>query len=118
MKEKKNTYSKRGLILSLVAGIIILGGSLFQLYVYSIVEYLAMFIGKDAPLLLLFISILGIISGCFVLAGVVLTYTNQKTIGGVLIIIFSLSSFLASGGVLFIGMILGIIGGILVLRET
>jgi len=111
-------YSKWGLILSLIAGIIILGGSLFQLYVYSIVGYLAMFVGEPPPLILLFISILGIISGCFVLAGVVLTYANQRTIGGVLIIIFSLLSFLAAGGVLFIGMILGIIGGILILRET
>lgn len=117
MKRGKDIYSRRGFILSLIAGVIILGGSLLQLYVYSIAEQLAMFTQIDVPIILLFIPILGIISGCLVLAGCILSYANQKTIGGVLIIIFSFSSFLAAGGVLFIGMILGIIGGILILKD-
>jgi len=116
MKDEK-INSKIGLILSLIAGIIILGGGLLQLYTYSIVSQLALFAKIDAPIFLLFVSILGVISGCFVLAGCALIYSDQKKIGGILIIIFSFSSFLAGGGILFIGMILGIIGGILVLKR-
>jgi hypothetical protein len=117
MKREKITYSKKGLMLSLIAGIIILCGSLLQLYVYSIAEQLALFTKMDMPIILLFIPVLGITSGCFVLAGSVLIYADQKNIGGILIIIFSFLSFLAGGGILFIGMILGIISGILVLKK-
>lgn len=66
--------------------------------------------------LLLVLGILGIICGILVLTGAVLFYKGYKIGGGVLTILFSLLSFFSGGGSLFIpflGLILGVIGGIL-----
>lgn len=66
--------------------------------------------------LILVLGIFGIVCGILVITGAVLFHKGHKIGGGVLTILFSLLSFCSGGGTLFLpflGLILGVIGGIL-----
>jgi hypothetical protein len=63
------------------------------------------------------VGLFGLISGIIVLGSGVMVriHPEQSTVFGVLILIFSVLSFFGSGGFV-IGAILGIIGGVMILR--
>ena len=63
------------------------------------------------------VGLFGFVAGAIVLAAAVLVLAvpSQRTVWGVLIVVFSALSFLGAGG-FFIGAVLGIVGGILTLR--
>ena len=116
-----NNVTKRassGFILSLIAGIIILVNS--SLSFFGLSEF-TMSMGVELPFVfaatLTILWVLGTIFGFLVIIGAILIYIpGKETVGGTLAIIFSLFSIVIGGGY-FIGLILGIIGGILGLKK-
>lgn len=113
-------------ILSLVGGIIIaLGGLAFFLgYFFGWPFYGGMMggfpwmmggFGYNYSIMLAF-SLVGLIAGALVVVGALMLNARpaEHTMWGIVILIFSLTSFLSMGG-FFIGTLLGIIGGALAL---
>jgi hypothetical protein len=107
-----------------VAGLLILGLAIF------VIPHLdpSMFASGNTPVpiqnmpsfvasILAGIGLFGLISGLVVLgSGVMLRiYPNQSVVYGLLMLVFSVLSFLGTGGFV-VGAILGIIGGIMTLR--
>lgn len=93
--------------LALAGGILILVFSAIQLALFALLG------GFFLASLLLAFSILGVISGIIIIVGATIAheeYRSQTTCGIVIIVMSSLS-FLASGGFI-VGAILGILGGI------
>ena len=123
-------YPKTASILALVGGIlIILGGILFMAVSAFILPHLD-YTNLTTPPRLTSASmpglvsgivgvmgLFGLVSGVIVLVSAVMLLTNlsQRRTWGVLILIFSIMSFLGLGGFIA-GAILGILGGILTLR--
>ncbi len=72
------------------------------------------FFGETA---LTVVGIVGIVFGILIITGALLIY-NPKTVtaGGIIVLVFSIFSFLSGGGFV-IGMILGIVGGALGLAK-
>ncbi len=111
---EKVKRAKIGFIVSLIGGIFIL---LAGLWLFGMVSALSGFAGVTFSGLLgaigVMYGVLGIVFGLIVILGAVLIYMpGKEIIGGVVVLIFSLVSIVAGGG-FFIGLILGIIGGIL-----
>lgn len=113
--------------LSIIAGafIIVGGGMLFMMLSYCGSDYGMMngFGGMMGgyshmmgdvgfPFSLMNVMVVGLVSGVIVLTGAIMLNANpsQHTAWGTIILVFSIVSFLGMGG-LFIGGILGIIGG-------
>lgn len=122
-------YPKAASILALVGGILIILGGVLLLAVSSFILPNLDYINVNTPPHLTSASIpgivsgivgvmglLGLVSGVIVLVSAVMLLTNpsQRRTWGVLILIFSIMSFLGLGGFI-VGAILGIAGGILTL---
>lgn len=100
-----------GFIISLIAGIFILVNGLVFLVLEEFLESLGVPVfvtGIFAGL-----ASVGIVFAILVIIGAILIYMpGKEIIGGILVLIFSILSIFIGGG-FFIGLILGIIGGIL-----
>ncbi len=110
-----------GFALSLIAGIfILLNGLAFialQSLLNSIIDIVPMPVEIPgigfAESVFATIGAIGVVFAIIVLVGAILIYMpGKEMIGGIIVLIFSILSIVAMGG-FFIGMILGIIGGIL-----
>jgi uncharacterized membrane protein len=128
----KNEKPTAGFVLSLIAGIFILINGALLGFVGSFLSGLDMTgvisqYASEAPqeaaaglavasMVLYGLMAVGIIFGILVLVGSLMVYRNpaHKTAWGVIILVFSILSFVTGGGFL-IGFILGIIGGALIL---
>ena len=123
-----------GFILSIISAIFIILGSVLVLYislnpsmlqaeemdeyVTDLAESLNMTESEVIDFtssMYLYMAIFGFVSGFLVLLGGALAYYRDlRVAGGVIVLVFSLFSIIGVGG-LFIGMILGIIGGVMIL---
>jgi hypothetical protein len=115
-------------ILSLISGVLILGGATMIGYLGSPSHYSGMMGGYYRGMMggyygmmnyggwFYGFTALGIVSGLLVLVGAVMTYTQprQVTTWGIIVLVFSIAS-LSGGGGFFVGAILGVVGGILAL---
>ena len=109
--------AKTGFILSLIAGIIILINAVLLAGVAGFFESLS----AVFPIFLMEIFTglvsIGLVFGGLVIVGAILIYLPRKeTVGGIIVIIFSILSIIIGGGFI-IGLILGIIGGLLGLAK-
>ncbi len=115
-------------VLSLIAGLLILGGAgMMMAFSYGAPYYGMMggyygmmndyygFMGGNGGWLY-GIAAVGLVSGIVVLIGAVMLYTRPSNAStwGLLVLIFSIVSFFGMGG-FFIGAILGVVGGALAL---
>jgi hypothetical protein len=129
-QETTSTYPKTASILALVGGIIIiLGGVIFiavAAFVLPHLNYSNLTVpqGLNSSSLPTLISgvvgvmgAFGLVSGAIVLlsATMLLAKVGQRRTWGILILVFSILSFIGLGGFI-VGAILGILGGILALR--
>ena len=106
-----------GFIISLIAGILILINSLAFFALADLVESLGGMIPFFVEGVLETLGAIGAIIALVVIVGAFLIYMpGKETIGGILVIILSILSIVIGGG-FFIGLILGIIGGILGLAK-
>ena len=128
--QSTGAYPKTAAILSLVGGIIIiLGGVIFigaAAFILPHLNYSNMTLPQGfnrAALPGLISGVVGVMGGFGLVCGVVvlisatmlLARTGQRRTWGILILIFSVLSFIGLGGFI-IGAILGIAGGVLTLR--
>jgi hypothetical protein len=129
-REATSAYPKTASILALVGGILILlGGVLFlavAIFVLPHLDYSTFHIPQGltpasmAALVSGFVEVagtFGLVSGIIVTTSAIMLLSNlgQRRTWGVLILVFSILSFLGLGGFI-VGAILGIVGGILTLR--
>lgn len=103
-------YSKptAAFVLSLIGGLfIVFAGIIIGIAGFA----LTILFGGFGALLGLF----GLVWGILVIVGAVMTYTRpeQHTIWGIIILVFSILSWVGAAAGLFIGFLLGLIGGIL-----
>jgi hypothetical protein len=117
IKEVKRATA--GFVLSLIAGILIFFNAVFVLFAAAImggmVSIMPGFKGfaQELSAIVTSMGLMGLVSSIVVIAGSILIYTPEKeTIGGVLVLIFSILSIVIGGGFMF-GFILGIVGGVL-----
>jgi hypothetical protein len=104
-----------GFIVSLIAGILILINGLLVVAVFAALGDMMSIIPGLEGLegIMTAIGAIGLIFGILVLIGAILIYMpGKEIIGGILVLVFSILSIFIGGG-FFIGMILGIVGGIL-----
>lgn len=114
-----------GFVLSLIAGVfIVLNAALlslahvfafFYFAIHSSTMWSKMF--TLTPWLPLFLSVFGALCGALVLLGSYYLYKGRNTLGGVLVLVFSVLS-LPIGGGFIIGFLLGVIGGALALANV
>lgn len=118
VKEVKRATA--GFILSLIAGII---DALVAIFFIAAASWIAD-IGRTMPgyglgadMAVAFLATwgaIGLILAILVIVGAVLIYMpGKEVVGGILVLVFSIISLFFTGGGLFIGLILGIIGGAL-----
>ena len=106
-----------GFIVSLIAGILILINALVFFALADFIESLGDVLPFIVEGIFTTLGAIGAILAILVIIGAFLIYMPEKeTIGGILVIIFSILSIVIGGG-FFIGLILGIIGGILGLTK-
>src|SRR2546427_5384112 len=100
-------------VLSLIGGIFILLGAIVVMALASVIGSL-MLIGGGDPNLAYLYGAVGLIFAILVLVGAVMLWMKpqQHVMWGVVVLLFSLFSIITTGG-FFIGLILGLIGGIL-----
>jgi hypothetical protein len=128
--ESLSGYPKTASILSLIGGIVILlGGVLFVGVAAFVIPHLDLSTitvpqGVDSAGLPALISgVLGVMGGFGLLCGAVilisaimlLAKVGQRRTWGILVLVFSVLSFIGLGGFV-VGAVLGILGGVLVLR--
>ena len=120
---QKDKRAITGFIISLVGGIIILAVSLYMTammaWMASLISDFAYYGGLNGldfggffGAVALVYGVIGLILGLLVIVGAVLIYKRKEVVGGILVIVFSVLSIIAGGG-LIVGLVLGIIGGIL-----
>jgi len=111
------SYPSAAFILALIGGIFILLGSIVEAILLTVVGsiYAGFGFGGIAALLI-GLAVVAIILGLLVLVGAIMLRSHPESAKtwGVLIIVFSLISFIGGGG-FYIGAILGLVGGILAL---
>ena len=107
-------YPSTAYILSLIAGILILLGGLAEAAEAAFVGSALLGLFPGIAILLIVLGVIALIFGLVVLYGALQLKSHPQSARGwgILILIFSLISFIGGGG-FFIGAILGIIGGIL-----
>lgn len=106
-----------GFIVSLIAGILILINALAFFALADFIESLGGVLPFLVEGILATLGAIGAILAIIVIIGAILIYMpGKETIGGILVIIFSILSIVIGGGFL-IGLILGIISGILGLAK-
>lgn len=119
VKEVKRATA--GFILSLVGGII---DALVAIIIIAMASWMSGMeefmsgygFGHDGAIAATFTiwGAIGLILAIIVIIGAILIYMpGKEVIGGILVLIFSIISFFFTAGGLFIGLILGIIGGAL-----
>lgn len=119
------TYSSTAFVLSLIGGIVIVVGGLMSLLFYSyggwpyyggMMGGWSWMGGYGYSSSAIAFSVIGLVSGIIVIIGALMLNTRpaEHTAWGVIILIFSMVSFIGMGG-FFIGAILGIAGGALAL---
>jgi len=102
-------------VVSLIAGIFILLGAIVMMALSSMLGGLALGVGAGAAAgIVLIYGVVGLIFAILVLVGAVMLWMKPQShvAAGVIILLFSLFSIISTGG-FFIGLILGIVGGIL-----
>jgi hypothetical protein len=103
-----------GFAISLIAGILVL---LDGIALIAVSGYVSSLTGYDLGSAIGAIGGLGIVFALIILFGAWLIYTpGKETLGGILVLIFSIISIFTGGG-FFIGLVLGIIGGALGLAK-
>jgi hypothetical protein len=124
---------RTGFILSVIAALLIILSSVAMLYVSfnpslleleevpssleDAAETLNMTTEDMMASMSLGMGVFGIVSGILVIFGGALAYYRDlRTAGGILVILFSILSLFGGAG-LFIGLILGVIGGVLILMN-
>jgi hypothetical protein len=100
-------------VLSLIGGIFVIIGGLITAVVGAVVTFFAFGLGGV-------FGVLGIIWGVLIIvfASRLNSDPNSHSTSGALIIVFSILSWVGSFGGLFIGFLLGLIGGILAITWT
>ena len=102
-----------GFIVSLIAGFLMLIGAVLFVFLAGFIELLGGVLPSFITDLFTGLAAIGVIFAILVIIGAILIYIpGYVTIGSILVIIFSILSIITGGG-FFIGLILGIIGGIL-----
>lgn len=100
-----------GFALSLVAALIILAQGIVRIFRGEVVTFLGRRI--LAGLALQVVGVIAIIFGILILIGAFLIYSlGKETFGGIIVLVFATLSIITGGG-WFVGLILGIAGGIL-----
>jgi len=106
-----------GSAISLIAGIIILINAVMFVSLADFIELVGGIIPGFVADIFTGLAVVGLIFALLVIMGAFLIYMpGKETIGGILVIIFSILSIIIGGGFL-IGLILGIIGGALGLAK-
>jgi len=106
-----------GFIVSLIAGFLILISAVLFAFLAGFIEALGGIVPSFITDLFTGLAAIGVIFAIVVIIGAILIYIpGYETIGGILVIIFSILSIITTGG-FFIGLILGIIGGALGLAK-
>ncbi|MCW4045310.1 MAG: DUF6114 domain-containing protein [Candidatus Bathyarchaeota archaeon] len=104
-------------VLSLLGAIFIIIGGLVYAVVFSIIGGVFDFIGFGGlGGLITILGFLGIVWGVLVLIGAIMMNSEDKSkvrTGSILVLIFSILSWVGAAGGIFIGFLLGLIGGIL-----
>jgi hypothetical protein len=105
------------MVLSLIGGIFVLLGGAFIAFLGSVISSLSLAGTGAASATLLALGLVGVIFGIIMILGAVMMYTNPQshTMWGVIVLILSILSWIVAAGGLFIGFLLGLIGGILAL---
>jgi len=110
-----------GFAISFIAAILIILNGLALIALQSLINSFADFIPMPVTIpgmgfvqsVFATIGAIGLVFGILVLVGAFLIYMpGKEVIGGIIVLLFSILSIVAMGG-FFIGLILGIIGGIL-----
>lgn len=111
-REKATT----GFALSLIGGILVLIQGLLIIVSSAFIWHMMESMMRNVRFLPRFFTLIGVIAmafGLIIIIGSILIYKpNNETIGGIIVLVFSIISFFIGGGFI-IGSILGIIGGIL-----
>ena len=107
------------MVLSILAGLLVLGGGVAQIVVGSFISSFGSASGAanatGVGTVFGILGIVGIVFGIIMIVGGVMMYTNPRshTMWGVIVLILSIISWGTSFGGLVLGFILGLIGGIL-----
>ena len=106
----RESYPSAAFTLSLVAGIFVLLGGIIGAAIGAVFTFFAFGVGA-------IIGIFGIIWGIIIIVGAnnLRSHPEQHVTWGVIILVFSIVSWFGAVGGLFIGFLLGLIGGILAL---
>jgi hypothetical protein len=108
---------KAGSIIALIGGILILIVAIGVLALGSLFAGAASILGVGGLGALAMIpGILGLISGIIVIVCAVMAKPGKEVMFGVLALVFSIIGFFGGGG-LYIGSILGIVGGALIIAK-
>jgi len=104
-------------VLSLLGAIFIIIGGLIYAVIFSIIGGVFDFIGFGGlGAMAMLIGVLGVVWGILVLVGAIMMNSEDKSkvrTGAVLVLIFSILSWVGAAGGIFIGFLLGLIGSIL-----
>jgi len=104
-------------VLSLIGGIFVLLGGIFVAFVGSIISSISVVGAGSAGSTVLIIGVVGVIFGLIMIVGGVMMYSKPSSakMWGVIVLVLSILSWVVAAGGLFIGFLLGLIGGILAL---
>jgi hypothetical protein len=104
-------------VLSLLGSIFIIIGGLIYAVIFSIIGGVFDFIGFGGlGAMAMIMGVLGIVWGILTLVGAIMMNSEDKgrvRTGAILVLIFSILSWLGAAGGIFIGFLLGLIGSIL-----
>lgn len=106
-----------GFVLSLIAGIIILINAVMFVALADFLDLVGAVIPAFVTDIFAGLAAVGVVFAALVLIGAILIYMpGKETIGGILVVVFSIFSIIIGGGFI-IGLVLGIIGGALGLAK-
>jgi hypothetical protein len=111
---EKSRITEAGFVISLVAGVIVLGVASFAVYLARgiIASY-----GAIISLLAYFLLISNFIAGAMIIIGsLLIKHEDHSLAGSIIVLIISLIGILSGMG-LFVGPMFGIVGGVVGLRE-
>ncbi len=105
------------MVLSLIGGIFVIIGGAFIAFVGSLIGSLNVSGAASASSTALGLGVVGIIMGLIMIVGAFMMYSKPTSakMWGVIVLILAIISWVTAVGGLFIGFLLGLIGGILAL---
>ncbi len=105
------------MVLSLIGGIFVIIGGAFIAFVGSLIGSLNVSGSASASTAALGLGVVGIIMGLIMIVGAFMMYSKPTSakMWGVIVLILAIISWVTAVGGLFIGFLLGLIGGILAL---